>query len=76
MIDLVFILSVFGKNINSLQLCQCIRELHGGCDALDRTIVHTIYGTGVVSEIVDKYYGHGIPLNDILDAEQSRQVAA
>jgi hypothetical protein len=69
------IMSIFGSTINSLQICQCVREIECGLGsaytnkALERVIMHTISGGRVPSATLLRSYGP-LSLNEILDAEQ------
>ena len=69
------IMSIFGSTINSLQLCQCVREIECGIGspytnkALERVIMHTISGGRIPSDALLQSYGP-LSLNEILDAEQ------
>jgi len=74
------IMSIFGSTINSLQLCQCVREVERGIGssytnrALERVIMHTICGERGPSEILLQSYGP-LSLNEILDASQVERAA-
>lgn len=74
------IICIFGSTINSLQLCQCVRDID--CEsgspyinkALERVIMHTICGGRVPSDSLLESYGP-YSLNEILDTAQMSEAA-
>lgn len=72
------VMSIFGRTINNLQLCQCVRDREGYAApridrlALERVIIHCIYSDAVPAS-ANKSYGDGIKLNDLLPAYECEQ---
>lgn len=70
------IVSIFGRTIDSLQLCQCVRDIE--CSGyfshkpLERVILHAICGGRVPGESLNHSYGD-VRLNDLLDASLARE---
>lgn len=69
------VLAIFCRTIDSLQLCQCVRDIE--CSGnfefapLERVILHTICGLAKPSDALNKSYGDGVCLNDMFDAQYS-----
>lgn len=66
------VMSIFGRHINGLQLCQCVRRLEDSGTrlermALERVLLRCIGATE--GGTIERAYGDGIRLNDLLPDE-------